>query len=149
MATRNYTILKHDTQSVKDFNALALGGQAIPTDQHRVYLVQWTGILNGDFGNWFVPSALFTDRSVHIFGTLGVGGSISIEVSNEVAPTDGVAGNAVIVQEPFGNAALTVTAIPAFKQLGQACYAVRPHCTAGDGTTSFTVNLLLLTPARA
>jgi hypothetical protein len=150
MAQVGYTILKHDSQVVKDFNALNPGGQALPTDQHRVYLVQWTPLANGDFGTWFKPACLFSDRSVHLFGTFGAGGICALEGSNEATPTENSLANAIVLQEPFGNAALGTPAMNAttLKQVGQIAYALRPHVTAGDGTTALTFILLMVAPAR-
>jgi hypothetical protein len=150
MALRSYTVLKNDTATVKAFNALALGGETLRQDQLRAYLIQWTGLLNGEFGSWFIPAAYFTDRSVHVLGTFGAAGSVAIEGSNEAAPTENTQANAIGLVDPFASSpgvALAITAA-GIKQIGQVVYAIRPHVTAGDGTTSLTVNMLVVAPAR-
>lgn len=98
----------------------------------RVLRTQWTGLLNGDDGNPETPGRL-SDRSVQISGTFGAGGSISIQGSN-----DGI--NWTILRDPAG-AALTFTTADLKEVLENTQY-IRPVVTAGDGTTSLTVNLL-------
>ena len=103
----------------------------------RSIVAKWTGLGNGDIGvgpagnsNLQMPS--YPDRTVQVLGTFGTGGSISIEGSN-----DGT--NWVVLSDPLGNA-LTFTAA-GLKQITEMPDMIRPHVTAGDGTTSLSVYL--------
>lgn len=98
----------------------------------RVLRTQWTGLLNGDDGNPESPGRL-SDRSIQVSGTFGAGGSVSIQGSN-----DGI--NWVILRAP-DSTPLTFTAAD-LKEILENTQYVRPVVTAGDGTTSLTVNLL-------
>lgn len=96
-------------------------------------LVTWANLANGDSG---APVDLveFADRSVQVVGTFGTGGSVSLEGSLD-------ASNFASLTDPQGNAlAITTAKIEAVSEL---TYQVRPRVTAGDGTTSLTVSLLL------
>lgn len=141
MAVRNYTVLKSASQAMIDFNALKLDGYTLPIDSNRIWLLQWTGLLNGDTGNYAVIPHM-EDWSVHVFGTFGAGGSISIQGSNET----GAPANPIILVDPAG-ALLTFTAA-ALKQALPQAYAVRPTVTAGDGTTALTVIVRICSPGR-
>ena len=94
----------------------------------------WSGLLNGDDGapiEW----AAYADRSVQVLGTFGAGGSAQMEGSN----TDGSL-NFIPLTDPQGNA-LTFTS-GRIEQLEELTKQVRPHVTAGDGTTNLTVVVL-------
>lgn len=98
----------------------------------RAALVEWTGLLNGDDGS---PVDLidYPDRCVQFTGTFGVGGSVTVEGSN-----DGT--NYVALTDPQGNA-ITKTAA-AIEQIVEVPRYIRPRVTAGDGTTAIAVNLV-------
>lgn len=66
--------------------------------------------------------------------TLGVGGSIQLEGSN-----DGV--NWHILNDPFDNALVFVA--DGMDQVLEACKLYRLHCTAGDGTTDINAFLFM------
>lgn len=99
----------------------------------RVRVVQWTGLLNADDGD---PVALpqFSDRSIQVTGTFGVGGSLRIE-----GTIDGT--NYTTLTDPQGNA-LDVTAAK-IEAVSEAVRLIRPRVTAGDGTTSLVCTILL------
>lgn len=100
----------------------------------RVLRTQWTGLLNGDDGNPESPGRL-SDRSVQVSGTFGAGGSVTIQGSN-----DGINWNTL--HSPSGTSEpLTFTTAGLLEVLENTQY-IRPIVTAGDGTTSLTVNLL-------
>lgn len=105
--------------------------------------VKWGPMANGDVG---VPVgsplagagqvglgflAGYADKSVAITGTLGAAGSIQLEGSN-----DGT--TFLILTDPTGSpTSLVFTALPTtLKAITEACIQVRPHVTAGDGTTA-------------
>jgi hypothetical protein len=73
----------------------------------------------------------FTDRSVQVVGTFGAGGSVSIEGSNDGGTTWKV------LTDPQGNA-LTFTAA-GLEAISEMTQKLRPHVTAGDGTTSLSI----------
>lgn len=89
--------------------------------------VTWAGLLNGDNGSpvEFDGQDLV---SIQIFGTIGTGGSVQVEASNEATPANwGAVGSAataagVVLPTDF-----------------VAARNFRPRVTAGDGTTSLTM----------
>ena len=108
-------------------------------------VVTWTGLLNGDDGDPFTRSSIYSDRSVQVLGTVGAGGTVSLEGSNVTTPT--VNGDWFIMNDPQGNA-LTFTTNTSGKAVLENVRHIRPRVTAGDGTTNLTVHLLLSTTAR-
>lgn len=94
------------------------------------WIVTWGPMANGDVG--VDPAALlgFSDRSLQVEGTFGVGGTVVWEGSN-----DGV--NFHTLNDPFG-VALSFSAA-GLKAVTEACQFVRPRVTGGDGTTALTV----------
>lgn len=105
----------------------------VSTRQDQCHVATWTGILNGDSGE---PVAMpgSADRSAQVTGTFGAGGSLRIEGSN-----DGT--NYYALNDPQGSA-LNITAA-GIKGIIEATRFIRPRATAGDGTTSLTVTMLL------
>jgi hypothetical protein len=76
----------------------------------------------------------FPDRAVQVAGTFGVGGAVVIEGS-----IDG--SNYAPLTDPQGNAlSFTAAKIEAISELVRF---IRPRVTAGDGTTSLTVSLIV------
>lgn len=74
------------------------------------------------------------DRSVQVTGTFGAGGNVRIEGSN-----DGT--NYAVLTDPQGNALDVTTA--KIETVMELTRYIRPRVTAGDGTTSLTVTLLV------
>ena len=106
-----------------------------------VRVVKWTPLANADTGAPYTAPQ-FSDKSVQISGTFGVGGTVLIEgslVSNGTA----VWGT---LNDPNGNT-LSVTAAKVEAVL-ENTYQIRPNVTAGDGTTALTVRMLISTVAR-
>lgn len=108
-------------------------------------VVQYTWTLaNGDTGAPLgIPNNF--DATVHIYGTFGTGGSVTLygtnnttTFTNQTAPGSG---DWIALTDPQGNA-ITKTAAAIEAVLEMPLY-MGPACTAGDGTTSLTVNLLL------
>lgn len=105
-------------------------------DFHGVGVLSWGPLANGDTG---APVQLpaNSDRSIHIFGTFGAGGTVVVQVSNElIAPV-----NWVTATDPSG-AAISVTSL-ALKAIIEVSRWIRVSVTAGDGTTSLTAALLV------
>lgn len=98
-------------------------------DRNAVMVV-WV-LANGDTGVPF-EAVDFNECSMQATGTFGAGGSISFEGSN-----DGTTYS--VLTDPQGNA-ITKTS-GAFEQIEEVPRYQRPHCTAGDGTTSLTVTV--------
>lgn len=90
----------------------------------------YTNMVNGDDGKPIEAQwADYADRSVQVTGTLGAGGTATIEGSN--------ASTYHALNDPNGNS-LAVNALK-IEQILESCLRMRPRITAGDGTTSLTV----------
>lgn len=116
------------------------------------YQVTWGPMANGDVGapvgsTIYAANAVdtpapgggfmsgFADKTVQVVGTFGAGGSVALEGSND----GGVNWFAL------SNASAQTIAItsPALQEVIEAVIWLRPHVTAGDGTTSLTVTMFL------
>lgn len=107
----------------------------VKTFRDRVLIVTWPSLsqTGSDQG---APLEMpgFADRSVQVSGTFGSGGSVRIEGSN-----DGT--NYAVLTDPQGNALdITAAKIEAIMELTRY---IRPRVTAGDGSTSLTVSMLI------
>jgi hypothetical protein len=101
------------------------------TSDDQTDTVVWTGLLNGDDGQAFQAFS-FRDQSIQFGGTFGVGGSISLEGSND--------NTSWFVLSDLQTSAITKTSA-ALEGVAEAVKFVRPRVTAGDGTTSLTATL--------
>ncbi len=101
-------------------------------------MITWTELDSDDSGE-AVSLVDYTDRTVAITGTFGVGGSITMQGSNDNT-------NWFALTDPQGNA-ITKTAA-AMELMMEAPLYIRPLVTAGDGTTSLTVKVLCRRTAR-
>lgn len=101
-------------------------------------LAQWGPMANSDTGQPYSDWGNFA-RSVQVEGAFGSAGSISIEGSN-----DGV--NWHVLLNAAGSAA-TLTAAGIINIQTNAAN-IRPHVTAGDGTTALTVTMLAYRHSR-
>jgi hypothetical protein len=100
--------------------------------------VVWGALVNGDTGAVIGPDFdLWSDRSVQIAGTFGAAGSVQIEGSNDNV-------NWSILSSPDGTSLAFTTA--GLKQILQNCLYLRPHVTAGDGTTLLSVAMAMRLP---
>lgn len=129
-------------------------GRGAGTGAPGLKRIYWQALVNGDTGQP-VPFAEWADRTVHAWANqidtaaasvIGAGGSVSIEGSNDyqpVANSDGDPANAGtwIVLTDQNGVAMTYTAV-ALKQMTEAPLWIRPHVTAGDGTTACNVVLI-------
>ena len=96
------------------------------TDAVCGFINTWATMANGDTGK---PVQLpgYGDKSIQVTGTFGSGGSCTLEGSN-----DGT--NYFALTNPTGTTiAVTAAGLVA---VTEACLWVRPHVTAGDGTTA-------------
>ena len=103
------------------------------TDAGNTSVITWTGLANGDTGEALV-SFDHADMSAQLQGTFGVGGSVTLQGSN-----DGT--NWYALTDPQGNA-ITKTAA-GLEQVTEITKYVRPSVTAGDGTTALAVVLFM------
>jgi len=96
-------------------------------------LFTWSGLTqtSSDTGS---PVELYdhADASVQVGGTLGAGGTVVLEGSN-----DGVT---YFTLNDTAAAPISKTAA-GLSQIAEVCRFIRPRVSAGDGTTSFTVTL--------
>lgn len=93
----------------------------------------YTNMANGDTGSP-IPWTQWADRSVQVAGTFGAGGNLRWRGSN-----DGGATYATLT-DPQGNA-LDFTAAK-IEQVMEVTEMAQPAVTAGDVTTSLTVNVI-------
>ncbi len=94
----------------------------------QTWLVAWNACANGDTGTPYELNDE-ADNCFSVDGTFGVGGSVTLEGSNDGS-------HYYTLHDPQGNN-LTFTAA-GMKQILETPRYVRPHVTAGDGTTSLT-----------
>ena len=100
---------------------------------HTCVIVTWPAMQNGDDGQP-IELANFADRSVQVSGEFGIGGSVRIEGSingTDYAPLTDPQGN---------NLDINTAKIEAIVELVRW---IRPVVTAGNGSTSLTVTMLL------
>lgn len=103
------------------------------------FIAAWSGLTKttDDVGNALhLDPRIFgaTDRSIQITGTTGVGGTIVIQGSNQVVPT-----NWDTLTDAAGDP-LSFTAV-GLRQILEATAWIRPAVTAGDGNTLFVATL--------
>lgn len=105
-----------------------------PNNQRNGVLVTWPTLTQTgtDVGAAW-EHADYGDRTVQFDGTIGAGGSITLQGSN-----DGT--NWIALTDPQGNA-ITKTALPALEVVAENTRFVRPAVTAGDGTTSINCRM--------
>lgn len=105
------------------------------SERGTVALLTWSGLTFTTLDTGApVQWVDYADRCVQVAGTFGVGGSMTLEGSN-----DGV--NFVALADPQGNA-LTFTA-GKIEQILEGPRYVRPRVTAGDGTTNLTATICM------
>jgi hypothetical protein len=91
-------------------------------------LITWNVMANGDSGA-ATPAGLWSGSYFQATGTFGAGGSVQIEGSNDGSTWVKLSPTALVAAGYF--AALGAGERPAY---------VRPHVTAGDGTTAIVVS---------
>ena len=105
-----------------------------PTQEEGDFsVITWAALANGDQG---APAEYthYADRSVQVSGTFGTGGVVVLEGS-----LDGT--NYETLADPQGNA-LSFTASK-IEAVTEATRYIRPRVTAGDGSTSINVSVLV------
>jgi hypothetical protein len=104
-------------------------------------IVTWTPLTttNADGSAFEMPG--WADRSIQVLGTFGAGGTVVIEGTNEATPT-----NWHTLNDP-SSAALSYTGAK-IEGVLECPRRIRPRVSAGDGTTSLTVHMLVRNPCR-
>lgn len=105
--------------------------QVLPTmvDYQGVRSRKWANMANGDVGEPIVLTK-YNDRTLHVTGTFGVGGTVTFEGSND--------GTEYLAMRDVFNATVSATEAKLIT-LAEVPLYVRPHVTAGDGSTVITV----------
>jgi len=98
-----------------------------------VRLVRWNGLANDDDGAKFEMPG-WSDRSVQVVGTFGVGGNLRVEGSNEGT-------NWSTLSDPQG-VDLNFTTMDIAAVLEIVRY-IRPRVTGGDATTNLSVIMIV------
>jgi hypothetical protein len=96
-------------------------------------LAVWSGLLNGDVGDAQGLSK-WAIKAVQVIGTFGAGGSVALEGSNDGGTTWAA------LRDSTGTT-IALTAATAIRDVLENPRMIRPHVTAGDGTTSLTFYL--------
>ena len=115
MATAAYTML-HDSVTLK--------------------VIQWTITTANADGAPYIFSGRYPDKSIHVFGTFGAGGTIKAQGTNEVESP----ANWYNLNDPQG-AEISITAAK-IKEILENVYQFRPYLSAGTVVT-LTVILCL------
>lgn len=98
----------------------------------QVFTYTWATMANGDTG---APAQItnLADKTLTVTGTFGTGGSVQFEGSN-----DGT--NWFILKDPSSTTIIKTAA--GISAVLEHPLQVRPHVTAGDGTTALVVILM-------
>lgn len=106
---------------------------SVPSSQGYSWVATWGSLLQTEVG-LPIENTGSPDRSVTVSGTFGVGGTVTIEGSN-----DGT--NYFTLNDPQGNP-LSFTS-GRIEQILEVARYMRPKVTSGDGTTNISVSMLL------
>lgn len=104
-----------------------------PYEDINLYKVTWSGLLQSSSdtgGGVGLPN--YMDRTVQLKGTLGTGGAITMEGSNDGGTTWGA------LTDPQGNS-LVLDAVGELEAIAELPEMIRPRVSAGDGSTDLTV----------
>ena len=92
--------------------------------------LKWEGLLNGDTGAW-AHFARYPDKTMQVIGTFSIGGTCTLEGSNDAGTTAGAVHDAQgAAIAPSVGATENDVAV-----LAESPQALRPNITAGDGST--------------
>jgi hypothetical protein len=107
------------------------------TSGDNVIIVSWTPLTttNADGQPLEMPGS--AARSVQVLGTFGAGGTVLIEGSNEATPV-----NWHTLNDP-SSTALSFQTPARTEAVLEVTRWIRPRVSAGDGTTSMTVHMLV------
>lgn len=100
----------------------------------RSVTMTWSGLTNASADDGTpVELADYADRSIQVQGTIGAGGNLRIEGSNNAV-------DYVVLTDPQGTA-LNFVAAGTLEQVQEMTRFIRPRITAGDGTTNLVCTL--------
>jgi hypothetical protein len=103
----------------------------------RDTIVKWTGLLNGDDGQWYGEPGMVL-RSYSVSGVFGAGGNAALKVSgNDALDAAFVPGTQTDESIITGAGAIVAAGTTTNNQY-TAAPSYRPTITAGDGTTNLT-----------
>jgi hypothetical protein len=122
--------------AIRPYTVIPLNAGAAYRD---AYMVRWDGLLNGDDGQP-IDLGAYADRTIQVLGTPGVGGNLKVEGSLLPEPT--LDADFATLTDPQGNL-LDVTGAK-IEAVSEATRWLRPHITAGDGSTNFSIILLAI-----
>lgn len=100
---------------------------------HEFMVVTWPGLANGDTGQPFTLAS-YADRSIQVEGTFGAGGLVVVQGTIDNT-------NWRTLNDPYSNAISITT--PKIEAVSELVNGIRPAVTAGDGTTSLTVSMMV------
>lgn len=108
---------------------------SVLVDKVNRKVIKWTGLGNGDTGQWYPYAGHYPDKTMHVYGTAGAGLHVKPFGSNEIgAPAAGA--QLYDATEEL----IDITTVPIVKTVLPNTNQIRPEVT-GDGTTSITVLL--------
>ena len=107
--------------------------------KNRSRYISWSGLANGDTGQP-IPIAGHSDKTVHIYGTFGAGGTVALEGSNDPRVLSDP-GNAVWTTMNDAQALSLSATSERIDMVIENPRFIRPNASAGDGTTDLTVIL--------
>lgn len=114
MATVNYTITRHDDESLT---------------------FTWTPLTETNADGQPLVLSRYADKTLHAYGTFGTGGTVVLEGTNE---SPGSFANGVLM-EGVNNTAISLTAA-AIETVQEVPVQIRPRVSAGTGV-SLTVKI--------
>lgn len=106
---------------------------AIKTWKDKAHVITWANLAENDTGSQLEMTGS-ADRSVQVTGTFGSGGNLRIQGSNDGS-------NWNTLTDPQGND-INITSSK-IEQITEVTRFIRPNVTAGDGTTSLTISILV------
>ena len=115
---------------------MATAAYTVLHDSARLKVIQWTITSTNVDGAPYPFSGRYPDKSLHVFGTFGAGGTLKGQGTNEITAP----GNWYSLNDPQGNE-LSFTAAK-IEQVLENSFLFRPYLSAGTGVT-LTVLLCL------
>lgn len=119
---------------------MAIKSYSVLRSNRDVQLIVWSNLANGDSGQPYETSYIWPEKSVQVAGTFGTGGKAAIEGSNML---DSPVWNGLT--DPQGN--LLEFTVSKLETILENPIQIRPNVVAGDGSTSISVYLALVSGA--
>lgn len=110
----------------------------VPSTTLSLTMVKWLALTTTNADGAAIGLQDYQDRTVQVTGTLGTGGHLLIQGSNDGGATWNT------LTDPLGNAldfTSALTGDKGMKQITELPALIRPFVSAGDGTTSLNVYL--------